>query len=224
MTRETENKQALLARMDRKERELFLDREQSRILRIASAAAKRSLTYGDDEWSEALWAVSRALDGYEERRGDFWPYAALVIRSRLRDYWRKEARYLPESPMDPEDMERIPASSEEGIPLREEIGALARELKEFGISFFDLAECSPRTGRTRKACAAAVRAMFFPTSLMVRLRRSKKLPAGELMERCGLGRKLLERHRDYLIAAALILDGDYPALAEYLAFIREEER
>jgi RNA polymerase sigma factor len=35
-------------------------------------------------------------------------------------------------------------------------------------------------------------------------------------------RKILERHRKYIIAAIEILSGEYPYLADYLRYIREE--
>jgi RNA polymerase sigma factor len=36
-------------------------------------------------------------------------------------------------------------------------------------------------------------------------------------------RKILERHRKYIVAAIEILSGEYPYLAEYLRYIREEK-
>ena len=36
-----------------------------------------------------------------------------------------------------------------------------------------------------------------------------------------MARKILDRHRRYIIAAAEILSGEYPVLAEYLGYIRK---
>ena len=56
--------------------------------------------------------------------------------------------------------------------------------------------------------------------LMEKLRASKMLPIRELSLASGVVRKILERHRRYIIAGAEILDGDFPILAGYLAFVK----
>ena len=45
----------------------------------------------------------------------------------------------------------------------------------------------------------------------------------KIIENTLLPRKILERHRNYIIAAVEILSGEYPLLAEYLSFIRKVE-
>ena len=43
----------------------------------------------------------------------------------------------------------------------------------------------------------------------------------ELAKKAGVHKKILERHRKYIIAAAEILNGEYPLLAEYMNYIRK---
>jgi RNA polymerase sigma factor len=43
----------------------------------------------------------------------------------------------------------------------------------------------------------------------------------ELVSATGISRKILDRHRRYIIAAVEILSGDYPLLAEYMQFIKD---
>ena len=52
------------------------------------------------------------------------------------------------------------------------------------------------------------------------MRLKKMLPIKELYEVSGVVKKILERHRRYIIASAEILDGDFPILASYLDYIR----
>ena len=52
--------------------------------------------------------------------------------------------------------------------------------------------------------------------LMLRLRETKSLPIAELATRTGISKKVLERHRKYIITAAEIVSGDYPLLKEYI--------
>jgi RNA polymerase sigma factor len=50
----------------------------------------------------------------------------------------------------------------------------------------------------------------------------KMLPVNVVEKNAKVPRKILERHRKYIIAAVEILSGDFPYLAEYIRFIREE--
>ena len=100
--------------------------------------------------------------------------------------------------------------------LKEEIEALTGELSDYDIDFFALATASPRTAKTRTACGEALRAMQTPPPLTDILREKKLLPIKELTKRVSISRKLIDRHRKYLIAASLILSGDYPGLSEYM--------
>lgn len=43
----------------------------------------------------------------------------------------------------------------------------------------------------------------------------------ELLKVSGLPKKVVERHRRYIIAAAEIMNGEYPLLKTYMEYIRE---
>ena len=95
-------------------------------------------------------------------------------------------------------------------------------LDEYGFSFLDLTECSPKAEKTKKSCGLAIRTLIASAVLMALMRLKRLLPIKELCEKSGVIRKILERHRKYIIASAEILDGDFPVLASYLRYIREE--
>ena len=94
-------------------------------------------------------------------------------------------------------------------------------LREYGFSFFDLADSSPKTDKTRRSCAVAVRTLIASLVMMAKMRLSRLLPIKELSAESGVVRKILDRHRKYIIASAEILDGEFPILAGYLSYIRE---
>ena len=106
--------------------------------------------------------------------------------------------------------------------LQEEIAAANEMLQRYGFRFFDLTECSPQQDRTKQECATAIRYILSRPDLMRDLEKTRKLPIRTLAAGSGVSKKLLDRYRKYLIMAILILDGDYPQLAEYLKFVREE--
>ena len=218
--------------------ELFLRKYESIILKLTSRITHSAVTKSDEEWSIALRAASSALSSYDESRGDFWSYAAIVIRSRINDWYRSAAKTNVEISVRPEVLDgnvseeepdfqiqmevREKAAVSEETALREEITALQEELSSFGISFFDLAEYSPKSVKTRSSCASLIASLFVPPPpLTPSMRRKKTLPLREMLSRTNISKKIADRYRKYLITSALILDGDYPELADYLSYARQ---
>ena len=99
-------------------------------------------------------------------------------------------------------------------------------LRDYGFSFFDLTDCSPKAGKTKDQCGKAIAVIMLleHPPLMEKLRASKMLPIRELSLASGVSRKVIERHRKYIIACAEILSGDFPILGTYLSYVRELAR
>ncbi len=233
------DREALAAAGNEKLFEEFVGRQKPFIIRCASAAAGRYITESDDEYSLALIAFSDAVRCYDLEKGDFKKYAGLVIRRRIIDFYRRESRRAPEYPVnpavfgpEPDDQtgDRLVGNEiaekliqNEDSSIRYEIETVASELRRFGFSFYDIAGSSPRSKKTKAACRTAVRYILQNPPLAEDIRRSRQLPVKIIQENTGLPRKLIERHRKYIIAAMLILSGDYPQLAEYVAYISDGE-
>ena len=234
----TVNQMALLAAKDERRREELIHAHEQLILRTASAVCRRYISRSDDEWSVALGAFSRAVDVYNEDKGDFLPFAQMLIRRDLIDYYRSQKNTMQEFSVAPHilDGSAEPEEDTESVylavvresvdaanrSLHDEIVAANAMLQEYGFRFFDLTECSPQQEKTRRECAAAIRGLLKDPPLLVSLlRQSKKLPSTELYKLSGVSRKTLDRYRKYIIMAALILSDDYPQLAEYLKFVKE---
>ena len=232
---DAENEKALKAGENTENLDRFIRDEQQHILRLTGRVLKKHITESDDEYSIALMAVSEAVKTYDRTRGDFWSYAAFVIKSRETDYYRKNRRageneiiVSPEAfggDVEEDDPAKAlqndinqKTATETDTELKYEIEALGDKLEAYGISFFDLAECSPKAERSRKACALVLKAVFTPPPLIDELIKSKTLPIKKILEREKVSRKLIDRHRKYLVTAALILKGDYPGIAEYIPF------
>ena len=237
--------QVLAAKTDEGIFNELVESHKAWMLRVASETTHHSVTDSDDEWSIALMAFSEAVQSYEEGKGSFRGLAAMVIRRRVVDYLRTEGRHADELSVTPaafEDgldeeeaggvnlqvqqrmaEEADDAPGEDAASLaREEIAEMQGILQLYGFSFFDLADASPKTEKTKKSCAQAVRTLIATAILMAQMRLKRLLPIKELSEASGVIRKILERHRKYIIAAAEILDGDFPILAGYMAFIRKQ--
>ena len=237
--------QVLAAKTDERIFNELVESHKSWMLRVASETTHRYVTDSDDEWSIALLAFSEAVQSYEEDKGSFRGLAAMVIRRRIVDYLRAEGKHADEFAVTPAAFEDALDEDEAGgVNLQvqqrmaaeaddapgEDAASLARQeiaevqgiLQLYGFSFFDLADASPKAEKTKKSCGQAVRTMLATALLLAQMRLKRLLPIKELSAASGVLRKILERHRKYIIAATEILDGDFPILAGYLAFIRRE--
>lgn len=227
------------AQRDETAMNLFVAESKGFILRCASKVCKRFITDSDDEYEAALLAFWEAAKQYNRGSGSFSSFAALVIRRRLMDFFDSQSRRKREIAAghsmtwdgDAEQTGGVIAEVQRAIiqepkddtaAVKEEIAAISEILGDYGFSFFDVAEASPRAGKTKRICARAVNWMLALADRLIRMRRTRSLPVTAISAALDIARKILERHRRYIITAAEILDGDYPHLAEYLDYIRKE--
>ena len=228
--------EALRAKTDPEYRNRFLQDNRSFILKSAYFALNRYISESDDEWSVALLAFNEAIDDYEESRGSFDGFARLVIKRNLIDDYHKQEKYRKERTVDPSVMEgnldakeeadafslavqsSVARLSEDDLTERlgDEIDALEQVLLRYNIDFFDLTSCAPKAGKTKESCFILISRLKEQQELMERLRRTGMLPVHDLIRGTHIHKKILERHRKYIITAAEIVCGDYPLLREYI--------
>lgn len=185
----------------------------------------------DDELSIAMIAFHEAIGGYTQTRGTFLKYAAMLIRSRLIDYHRREQRHrhvlsldMPTGEDDaplihslPEATDHIETVTQEAT--RAEIEELIRHLKEFGITLSDVANNCPKQQRTLSACRQAFLYAQSHQELLTELLETKRLPLAALSAGSGVERKTLERHRKYMIALLLIGTNRYEIIHGHLKHV-----
>ena len=190
----------------------------------------RLCTDQDDELSIAMMAFYEAIMGYEKGRGSFLNYAALLIKSRLIDYTRKEVRHQGHISLDESSGEEDDRSLADTLAdshdyyeesahreaTRQEIEELSAVMASFGVSFADVADNCPKQERTLEACAKAIRYAGENRQLLHELLRTRKLPLGQLVQGSGVERKTLERHRKYVLAMLLIQTNGYEIIRGHL--------
>lgn len=229
---------AVSAKQKKDIQENLIKQNEYYILKCASKVCHRYITKSDDEWSISLIAFSQAIENYNLEKGSFLKFAELVIKRRLIDYIKSQGKYIPEISVDPTLFDVPVEEEDDDIEIRmavaeqvakQDNGDIKLEIEEanktflnYGFSFFDLSECSPHAAKTRKACAEAVNYMLNNPLLINDLRSTKLLSLKIIEKNAHVPRKILERHRKYIIAAIEILTGGYPHLAEYLRYIRED--
>lgn len=232
------DEKALIAATDDQIFSAFIEENRRFIMNCVFRTTSRFITTSDDEWSIALIAFTYAVKSYNYDKGSFLSYAGLIIKRKLIDHYRSNQKYSSEQTVNPGLFETSPGDNEEekGLKLKlseklahtednsikYEIEAANEVFKMFGFSFYDLIEHSPKSIKTRAACKAAVLYLLENDAVRSELYSTRQLPLKTIQKSTALPRKLLERHRKYIIAAAELLSGEYPCLAEYISFIRKE--
>lgn len=218
--------------------EQFIEQSQPFILRAASKHAGFQVTKSDDEFSVSMLAFYEAIRTYDAENGSFSTFAYLVVGRRLTDYYRSVHRFDSEVPLSPQvfdgtvETESADAETQRAVvekmaepaatSAQTEITAANALFAKYGFTFYDLGTCSPKADKTRKSCAMAVSALLRTPLLLSQLESTHSLPILALSKQSGVSKKIIERHRKYIIAAALLLRGEYPTLSEYLQTIRRE--
>lgn len=231
------DKKAIMAKTDKSYTDTFLKEYEFFILKTANNVTGKYVTKSDDQWSVSLSAFHEAIEAYSFEKGSFLSFSELVIKRRLFDYIKKQSRHFCEITINPHIFESD--SDEDDVNLKQEvmkqvalqqdddakleIEAVAEILKGYGFSFFDLVSVSPKAKKTKTVCARAILYIIENKILLNELKRTKLLPIKILENNLKLPRKILERHRKYIIAGAEIISGDYPILSEYLRYIKEEQ-
>ena len=196
----------------------------------ASKFLGRLCTEQDDAFSIAMIAFHEAIIGYDRSRGAFLSYAAMLIRNRLIDEQRREKRHQGhislDTPLEDDDdrsmLDQVADSRdhyEESHNLeatQQEIAELSAVMAQFGITFSDVAEQTPKQGRTMDSCKDAIRYGMTHPALLDELLRTKKLPLSQLVKGSGAERKTLERHRKYILAMLLIQTNGYEIIRGHL--------
>lgn len=219
----------IFAQNDNEERGRLIKEYMNFILSCAGRTLGRNVTEEDDACSVAMIAFDEAIGKYDETRGKFLPFAQLTIKNRLVDYLRKEYSHrnvIPFSSLtgkndnDEEEAFEIRDEKAEISDAAIEIECISEELKRYDISFFDLAGSSPKSFKTKHNCRKIIRYIINTPDLIDAIKMKKTIPVKRLVSEIGANEKLLERHRKYIIAAVLILSGDYDILSGHLKFVK----
>ena len=184
----------------------------------------------DDEVSIAMIAFHEAIERYSKLKGAFLNYAALIIKRKLIDYYRKEKRHSGiisiETPIGEDEQIRMGDIIEDGSnpyeetamrdATREEIAELSAQLKSFGVSLTDIADNCPKQNRTLTVCRKALQYARETPMIIDELKRTKRVPISRLAEGTGAERKTLERHRKYILALLIIYSNGYEIIRGHL--------
>lgn len=202
------------------------------VAKTVSSVCKRYIDETDDEFSIGLIAFNDAIEKYSPEKGNsLLAFAELIIKRKVIDYIRKEARNAQTVNMDMQEHEEGEASQSkieadlsidefqrqiEQEQRQEEILHFKRVLEEFHLSLPDLVKNSPKHADARQNAIQVAQTLVAHDDLRKILFQKKQLPVKQLEKLVSVSRKTVERNRKYIIAMVIILTGDYLYLKDYI--------
>lgn len=214
---------------DESEINRFVEEYKPFIASCAGKMANRYMKYGqDDELSIAMIAFVEAIKSFDHTKGNFLSFSQNVIKRRLIDYYRKEKNsdniislneyYNENEEVDLSSGESMERYSAEKLSenRRLELEELKKELVKRDISFFDLAEVSPKQNKTRNACKEIAGLILSRSDFLKLILEKGYLPVAEIEKVSKIPRKIIERSRKYIIAVVIIATGDYQYIRDYI--------
>lgn len=219
-------------------RETLLRNLEPHVCRIASRICGRSVSKQDEEYIITFHALNEAIDRFKVGQSrSFLSFAYMVASARLVDYYRQEKKHSLSLSMESQvDQPRGDYVNKELYQIavdeffekdlqelrREEIVQYQIALSKQGIALSKLPELTPKHRDSRENLIRfALRMCRFP-ELRQRLYENQKIPTNWL-EKIGIHRRTLQRHRQYLIALIVLFSEDLPLLQNYLAISLERK-
>ncbi|ACB84255.1 sigma-70 family RNA polymerase sigma factor [Natranaerobius thermophilus] len=213
---------------DEQSRELLITSYTSYIQEIASGYCNRKLVWeNDDELSIALLALNEAIDSYDlNSNKKFKNYLRMVVKSRLVDYFRTEKRHHhlplsnnleesnteldepPDNKIEDEAAWKQYHQQKEFQERVEEMSQFEYVLQEYGLSFHDLEQASPKHQKTRDKLVEVAKLIAEREDLLKYIKKKKKLPLKKLILETGNSKKVLKRGRKYILAVTMIISDE----------------
>ncbi|TLS38788.1 RNA polymerase sigma-I factor [Pseudalkalibacillus caeni] len=214
-------------------RNQLLEDYQPFVKKITSKVCNRYINQNMDEFSIGLYAFNEAIDQYKEGQGSrFLTFADMVIRRRVIDYIRKEARQNKHVFLEPEELDeegrvedsyaeqRASIDHYEMDRQREirvyEIEEYRELISKYGITFKVLSKQCPKHIDARENAKSIAKMIAEDEYLSGFLLEKKQLPIKDLLTKVSCSRKTIERNRKYIIAVALIYLGGFNSLKPYI--------
>ena len=196
----------------------------------SKAIGNKPVNDNDDELSIAMIAFHEAIVSYSRFKGAFLKYTSVIIKNKLIDYHRKETKHSNVSSIDRTVNEEDDTSLIETIEderdmyseydvkeaTKKELIELKDQLKDFDLTINDVVKSCPKQARTLSSCYKAINYAVSNPEVIDTMKRTKKIPLSQIVTGTGVERKVIERHRKYIVVLMLVYSNGYELIREHL--------
>ena len=223
---------ALTAQISENDMENLISDFKPYFAHVAAKYAIRAFdSHKDELFNVAQLAFYEAIQGFNIKRGHFFPYAKLVVRNNILDYIRSnikkndytvplEDTYSIGGKTVSSLISKVSVEQFEGgerqKKLTEELNQLRLALATWKISMDSLVKESPKHKTLASTYKGIVQMIMDNEEILDTIRNKHYLPIKEISKISGLPQKKIERARTFILAAILIKIGDYDFLSDYV--------
>lgn len=181
---------------------------------ISSVTHRYVSTENDDEFSIGLSAFYEAICKYEPSKGEFLPFAQLVIKSRLINYLNSENKYTliesldsyPSFNLEQLKVEYLDTSLDCSDLIADEIHLLNNILQDFNFDLNTLSIEAPKHKKTRDNAIEISEKVSRDKPLVNWMYLKKRLPITQISLKYEVTQKILKGSKKFIITATIILD------------------
>ncbi len=186
----------------------------------------------DDEFSIGLMAFNEAIDAYSVEKGSsFLSFAKLVITRKVIDYIRSEKNDFSTISLDQSDSDEDSHSQDWQIAdaskkvfyddelawhRQIEIDEYNEKLKEYKLSFSELARVSPKHQDAKKTSQHIAKIIYEHEEIKEYILKKKRLPIKKIVPIVNVSKKTIERNRKYILAIFILINEDFTFLKDYI--------
>ena len=211
----------LRAQEDKNYFDALVESNRKFVTTCTSKALGRSASEKDVQ--EALKIFKATIYEYDGSQGEFRAFAEKRIAQKMRVNPSTVSEAEKKPVVHPSS--QLNAAKRMGTPsIKDEIERLQEAISRYDFTLFELADNTPEQGKERTICADAIVLLAEDKELFAQMRTDKELPIADIREEVAGPKKVFEENREYIIAVAEIMHGDYPRLREYFDYIRKALR
>lgn len=201
----------------------LIERHMPFLIRTVSDFTGRYVSVeNDEEFSIGLLAFAEAVKRYEPDRGNFLPFAKLVMESRLKNYVEKKNAHMKEESLEAlqetgiEFSQREEAENEETEKLHEEIVKYREELLLFNLTLEKLADTSPKHRDTRRTAVQTAEIASKDSETVEETYRKRKLPVRKVARLGKVTEKVVKNSKMFILAVMIIFVREFTGLRYWI--------
>ncbi len=174
-----------------------------------------------EELSIGLMAFHEAINSFDTSKGAFLAYAKLVVQSRIKNHFRKEAKHRSTSSINEinsEGEKKLEGMyyTNEKSDLAFEIEAFEDEIRKFGFDLEKLADESPKHKETRKKHISLGSKAGKDVEVTQTLYEKLRLPITFISNKYKLTIKVIKSHKTFITSTIIIFFKDFIVLQNWI--------
>lgn len=174
----------------------------------------------NEELTIAMIAFDEAISKYDPKKGTFIAFAERIIKNRLIDFQRTQDKTNFISYDDPDNTiaKHIASSQnlEQDVVEKTEIEHYENALKQFGLTYEDLIEASPKHIKTRTKALSIGKRASKEATIVDKLYKTKRLPITKIATQFKVTIKIIKRSKALITSVIVAYVEKFETITQWI--------